>query len=70
MTMHPDSHHVRLGAVVEGRPNPMRHRSGKRVAISGQPIGARDHRLLPDNQPGSSVNGIKTQIVAAQLEKS
>jgi len=49
--LHPVSRHVRGGAVVEGRPDSGHHRPGKRDAAPGQPRGASDHGLLPDNQP-------------------
>jgi len=51
---------VWIATVVDGRLKSGDNRSHKRVAISGQPGGMRDHRRLPDNQPAGS-NGIGTQ---------
>ena len=59
--MHSVSRHVRIGAVVEGRPHPGHHRPGKRASATSQPEGASDDRLLSDNQPWLSVNGVRIQ---------
>jgi len=66
--LHPVSRHVRIGAVVEGRPNPGHYRSSKNELqlSTGQPRGARDHRLLPDNQP---VDGIGARTSGSPAEE-
>jgi len=43
---------------MEGRPRPGDHRSGGRAAVAGQPGGTGDNGVLPDDQPGSPLDGV------------
>jgi len=56
--LRPASRHVRVEAVMERGPCPEHHRQGRRTPAAGQPGGAGDDGLLPDNQPGSPLDGV------------
>ena len=56
--LHPVSRNVRIGAVVEREPCPGYHRPGGRASAPGQPGGAGDNGLLPDNQPGGPLDAV------------
>ena len=67
--LHPVSRRLRIGAVVEATPNPGHRQSGKWAAAVGQPRGARNHGLLPDNQPWSIVYRSGTQTSGSPAEE-
>ena len=69
---HPVSRHIRVGAVVEGRPDPGNHRSSKRVAAPIQPVrAARATTWGPVNgigaQAGESAAGEQTRRFGLRL---
>ena len=59
--LHPFSRHVRIEAVVEGRPYSRHRYQGKLATASIISRGASHVRLLPDHQPGGAVDGVRTQ---------
>ena len=59
--MHPVCRCVRIRAVVEGRPRPGHHWSGKRASTTGQPGGTSNDWLLSAMEPG-------LRAATAQLE--
>jgi len=47
--------------MVEGGSHSRHYRPGERTSAAGQPGGTGNNRLLPDNQPGSSPDGVGPQ---------